>query len=641
MQVSLSWLVQVWEVDWQDVVKEQLTNSRRHDTWTLLVSEWLLCREWRRLDSNTRVQVHILVLEGRTRFVNILEDHPFTFTTSFFSCQVVVTDNHVLWWGHDRLTILRCQDVSSGKHQQTSFGLGFIWQRNVDGHLVTVKVGVISFSNQWVQTHCLTWNQDRLKRLNSQTVKRWCTVQKNWVLLDNVFQDVHNNFVTTVDHTLSGTNVTSQVTSNQFLHDEWAEQFHSHWTWQSHLVHLQERTNVDNWTSWVVNTLTKQVLTETSLLTLKHVWQWLQWTVTRTRYRTSATTVVNQRVDGFLQHTLFVLNDNARCVQLQQTLQTVVTVDNTTVQIVQVRRCKTSTFQLHHWTQVRWDNRNNIHNHPLWLVTRLNKSFDDVQTTNGANTLLTSGLTQFCLQRFNFSFKISICQQRLYSFSTHTRFKSVTVFGLQLTVLTFWQQLLLSQRCITGLSNHVWCEVDNLFQWTWWHIQDQSHTWWNSLEIPDVWYRSGQLNVTHTLTTDLWWRYFNATTVTNDSLVTNTLVLSASTFIILGRSKDTLVEKSILFWLERTIVDCLRLLNFTIRPAANLVWTSQSDLHAFKLIDINQWFDPFRRFLYTIQSSTSLCPCLLHSNPVKSSKHEPSEVLGWLTIYHKATKLNA
>ena len=158
VQVSLSWLVQVWEVDWQDVVKEQLTNSRRHNTWTLLVSEWLLCREWRRLDSNTRVQVHILVLECSTSFVDILEDHTFTFTTIFFSRQVVVTDNHVLWWSHDRLTILRSQDVSSGKHQQTSFCLSFIWQRNVDGHLVTVKVGVISFSNQWVQTHSLTWH---------------------------------------------------------------------------------------------------------------------------------------------------------------------------------------------------------------------------------------------------------------------------------------------------------------------------------------------------------------------------------------------------------------------------------------------------------------------------------------------------
>ncbi len=118
---------------------------------------------------------------------------------------------------------------------------------------------------------------------------------------------------------------------------------------------LEVRTNHDDGTTGVVNTLTQQVLAETPLLALQVVTQGLQGTVTGTRNRAATATVIKERVNGFLQHTLFVVDDDLGGTKIKQTLQPVIAVDNASVQVVQVTRRKAPTIQLHHRAQV-WGN---------------------------------------------------------------------------------------------------------------------------------------------------------------------------------------------------------------------------------------------------------------------------------------------
>jgi hypothetical protein len=70
--------------------------------------------------------------------------------------------------------------------------------------------------------------------------------------------------------------------------------------------------------------------------------------------------------------------------------------------------------------------------------------------------------------------------------------------------------------------------------------------------------------VTHALTTYFFLCYFYTTTVTNDSFVTDTLVFTAMTFVILYRTEDFFAEKTIAFWLVCAVVDGFRLQNFTM-----------------------------------------------------------------------------
>ena len=120
------------------------------------------------------------------------------------------------------------------------------------------------------------------------------------------------------------------------LHDERLEQLERHQLGQTALVQLQCRTNHDHRTAGVVDALAQQVLAEATLLALEHVGQRLQRTVTRTGHRTAATTVVEQCVDGFLQHALLVVDDDLGRTEIEQTLQAVVAVDHTAVEVVEV-----------------------------------------------------------------------------------------------------------------------------------------------------------------------------------------------------------------------------------------------------------------------------------------------------------------
>src|SRR5690606_36463268 len=101
----------------------------------------------------------------------------------------------------------------------------------------------------------------------------------------------------------------------------------------------------NNGTTGVVHALTEQVLTETTLLTLDHVSQGFQWTLVRASDGTTATAVVEQGVDRFLQHALFVAHDDVRCGQIEQALEAVVTVDHAAIQIVEIRSREAATVE--------------------------------------------------------------------------------------------------------------------------------------------------------------------------------------------------------------------------------------------------------------------------------------------------------
>src|SRR3954463_15736104 len=88
----------------------------------------------------------------------------------------------------------------------------------------------------------------------------------------------------------------------------------------------------------VVDALAEQVLAEAALLALEHVGQRLQRPVARAGDGAATAAVVEQRVDGLLQHALLVVDDDLRRAEVEQPLEAVVPVDDAAVEVVQVRR---------------------------------------------------------------------------------------------------------------------------------------------------------------------------------------------------------------------------------------------------------------------------------------------------------------
>ena len=71
------------------------------------------------------------------------------------------------------------------------------------------------------------------------------------------------------------------------------------------------------------------------------------------------------------------------------------------------------------------------------------------------------------------------------------------------------------------------------------------------------------------LTTNLLLRYLNTTTIADDTLITDTLILTAGTLIVLRRTEDALTEQTVTLRLIGTVVDGFRFGNLT---EATLRW---------------------------------------------------------------------
>ena len=68
--------------------------------------------------------------------------------------------------------------------------------------------------------------------------------------------------------------------------------------------------------------------------------------------------------------------------------------------------------------------------------------------------------------------------------------------------------------------------------------------------------------MTHTLTTNARLGYLNAASITDNTFITDLLVLTAMTLPVFARSEELFAEKTIFFRLECSIIDRLRLLYF-------------------------------------------------------------------------------
>ena len=236
-------------------------------------------------------------------------------------------------------------------------GLRLGRQRHVDRHLVAVEVRVERGAHERVDLDRLALHEDRLERLDPQPVQRGRPVQQDRVLADDLLEDVPHLRAGTLHHALGALDVLCQRQVDESLHHERLEQLQRHLLGQAALVQAELRADHDDRPAGVVHALAQQVLAEPALLALEHVRERLERTVARSGDGPAAATVVEQRVDGLLQHPLLVVDDDLGRLQVEQPLQAVVPVDDPPVEVVEVRRGEPATVELHHRTQVRRDRR--------------------------------------------------------------------------------------------------------------------------------------------------------------------------------------------------------------------------------------------------------------------------------------------
>ena len=105
-------------------------------------------------------------------------------------------------------------------------------------HLVAVEVGVKSRTYQRMELDRLSFYQDRLKGLDSQTVQRRSTVQHNGMLFNYILQHVPDLGLQALHHLFRVFNVMGGSVGYQFLHNKGLEQLDGHFLGKTALIDL-------------------------------------------------------------------------------------------------------------------------------------------------------------------------------------------------------------------------------------------------------------------------------------------------------------------------------------------------------------------------------------------------------------------
>ena len=305
--------------------------------------------------------------------------------------QIVGAEYHILSGNGNGAAVRGLEQVVSRKHKEASLCLSLCRKRNMDCHLVAVEVGVECGTNKRMKPYGSALDKHRLECLDTEAVKRGSTVEHDGVILDDYLKSIPHCGVGALDHLTGGFDVARDLGLDKALHNEGLEELESHLFGKTALIELEVRSDDDNRTAGVVDTLTEQVLSETSLLTFQHIRKGFKRPVVGAGNGSASSAVVDKGVNGLLKHSLLVPDDYLGGAELHKLCKTAVSVDNASVKVVKVGGGESAALELNHGADLRRDNRDNVEDHPLRSVAGLSEGFDDLKALERLCFLLAGG----------------------------------------------------------------------------------------------------------------------------------------------------------------------------------------------------------------------------------------------------------
>ncbi len=206
----------------------------------------------------------------------------------------------------------------------------------MDGHLVAVEVGVVGGADQRVNADGLALDELRLEGLDRETVQGRGAVQEHGMAARDFLEDVPDLGGLALDHLLGGADGMDVAQLFEAANDERLEQDQGHLLGQTALMELELRADDDDRAAGVINALAEQVLAEAPALALEHVAQGFEGAVAGAGDGAAMAAVVEEGINGLLEHPFFVADDDLRGFELEEVLQPVVAVDDAPIEVVEV-----------------------------------------------------------------------------------------------------------------------------------------------------------------------------------------------------------------------------------------------------------------------------------------------------------------
>ena len=406
------------------------------------------------------------------------------------------------------------------------------------------------------------------------------------MVADDLLEDIPDLFASALEHLLGRLDGVGVPQLFEAADDEGLKQLQRDLLGQAALVQLQVGADHDHRPRRVINALAQQVLAESALLALDHVGQRLEGPVRRAQDGALAAVIVEEGVDGLLEHPLFVADDDLGGIQVHQLLEPVVAVDDPAVEVVQIAGGEVARVQQHQGPQVRRDDRDAFQDHPLGAIVAVAQRLDDLETLGEVlDLLLAAGLDQFMAQLLGQADQVEPHEQLANGLGAHVGLEGVAVQFACFAELFLGQELAVLQGGVAGFDDNVVLEIDDPLQAGCLHVQQRAQAAGHRLEEPDVHDRRGQLDVAHPLAADPGMGHLDSAAVADHAFVFHPAVLAAGAFPVLLGSEDSLTEQPVFFRPVRPVVDRLRLLDLAERPAADVVRAGKPDLDGTIIID--------------------------------------------------------
>ena len=239
--------------------------------------------------------------------------------------------------------------------------------------------------------------------------------------------------------------------------------------------------------------------------------------------------------------------------------EAVVAVDDAAIEVVQVGGREAAAVERHQRTQVRRQDRQDLHHHPLRLDARLLEGFHHLQALRVLLDLqLAAG--HVVAQLVDLDVEVDLGEQLVHALGAHQRDELVTVLGALRVVVVLAHDRELLQRRHARIDDDVRLEVQHALDVAQRHVEHQAQARRQRLQEPDVRARRRQVDVTHALAPHLGLRDLDAALLADHAAVLQALVLAAQALVVLDRAEDLGAEEAVAFRLEGPVVDRLGLL---------------------------------------------------------------------------------
>src|SRR2546421_612905 len=123
---------------------------------------------------------------------------------------------------------------------------------------------------------------------------------------------------------------------DEFADNERLEEFNRHFLRKSALMQFEFGSDDDNRTTGIIYALAEQILAESSLLAFERIGKRFERARSIGFDCRSAARIIEERIHRFLQHALFIAQDDLRSFDVHQPLEAVVADNNASVKIVKI-----------------------------------------------------------------------------------------------------------------------------------------------------------------------------------------------------------------------------------------------------------------------------------------------------------------